>query len=151
MAGTIVVGVDGSEASGEAIRWAAKEARLRNARLAAVHAWSFISVAPLAHAEVLPMPAGNLAGQLTAESGVATAMLQSALSDALAENPDVEIDRRVIQGDAGDVLVAEASKADLVVVGSHGRTGLQAALLGSVSRQVVDHATCPVVVVKAST
>jgi len=48
------------------------------------------------------------------------------------------------------VLVTESANADLVVVGSHGRSGLTAALLGSVSRHVVDHATCPVVVVKAA-
>ena len=44
----------------------------------------------------------------------------------------------------------ESKAAAPVVVGSHGRSGLKAALLGSVSRHVVDHANCPVVVVKAS-
>jgi nucleotide-binding universal stress UspA family protein len=150
MAGTIVVGVDGSAASREAIRWAAEEARLRDAQLVAVHAWSFVPVAPLGDAGVLAMPAGDLPGQLSAESDGATATLEAALDDALGANPDIEVDRRVIEGDAGEVLVDEAAKGDLVVVGSHGRTGLKAALLGSVSRYVVDHATCPVVVVKTS-
>lgn len=151
MAGTIVVGVDGSDASREAVRWAAEEALLRNAELAAVHAWSFIPAAPLGDAGVLAMPAGDLPGQLSAESEAATGAIEAALIDALGADLDVEIDRRVIEGDAGEVLVAESAKAELVVVGSHGRTGLKAALLGSVSRHVVDHATCPVVVVKAST
>jgi nucleotide-binding universal stress UspA family protein len=150
MAGTIVVGVDGSDASREAVRWAVEEARLRDAQLVAVHAWSFIPVAPLGDAGVLAMPAGDLPGQLSAESEAATATLEAALDDDLAGNPDIEVDRRVVEGDAGEVLVDEAATADLVVVGSHGRTGLKAALLGSVSRHVVDHATCAVVVVKTS-
>ena len=148
MSGTIVVGVDGSDASREAIRWAAEEARVRNARLAAVLAWSFVPVAPLGDAGVLAMPAGDLAGQLSAESEAATAALEGALTDVLGADPGVDVDRRVIEGAAGEVLVTEAAKADLVVVGSHGRTGLTAAILGSVSRHVVDHAPCPVVVVK---
>ena len=99
---------------------------------------------------MLAMPAGDLPGQLSAESEAATAALEAAVADALGADPAIEVDRRVVEGDAGEVLVAEAAKADLIVVGSHGRTGLKAALLGSVSRHVVDHATCPVVVVKAS-
>jgi nucleotide-binding universal stress UspA family protein len=150
MAGTIVVGVDGSDASREALRWAAEEARLRSAQLVGIHAWSFVPVAPLGDAGVLAMPAGDLPGQLEAESEAATATLEEALAEAVGEGSGIEVDRRVVEGDAGEVLVAEAAKADLVVVGSHGRAGLKAALLGSVSRHVVDHASCPVVVVKTS-
>jgi nucleotide-binding universal stress UspA family protein len=150
MAGTIVVGVDGSDASRVALRWAAEEARLRSAHLVAIHAWSFVPVAPLGDAGVLAMPAGDLPGQLEAESEAATTTLDEALADAVSGGSGIEVDRRVVEGDAGEVLVAEAAKADLVVVGSHGRTGLKAALLGSVSRHVVDHATCPVVVVKSA-
>jgi nucleotide-binding universal stress UspA family protein len=150
MAGMIVVGVDGSDASREAIRWAAEEARIRDAQLVAVHAWSFVPVAPLGDAGVLAMPAGDLPGQLEAESEAATATLDSALTEALGDSPDIAVDRRVVEGDPGEALVTEAAKAELVVVGSHGRTGLKAALLGSVSRHVVDHARCPVVVVKSA-
>jgi nucleotide-binding universal stress UspA family protein len=150
MPGTIVVGVDGSDASREALRWAAEEARLRAAQLVAIHAWSFIPVAPIGDAGVLAMPAGDLAGQLSAESDAGMATLEAALTEALGADPGVEVERRAIEGDAGDVLVTEAANAELIVVGSHGRTGLKAALLGSVSRHVVDHATCPVVVVKST-
>jgi nucleotide-binding universal stress UspA family protein len=149
MAETIVVGVDGSDASRDALRWAAEEARLRSARLVVVHAWSFVPPAPLGDPGMLAMPAGDLAGQLSAESEAATAALDAAVTDALGADPATEIDRKVVEGDAGEVLVTEGADADLVVVGSHGRTGLKAAILGSVSRHVVDHARCPVVVVKA--
>ena len=149
MSGTIVVGVDGSDASHEALRWAAEEARLRDARLVAVHVWSFVPAAPIGDPGMLAMPAGDLAGQLSAESDAATSALESAVTDALGADHTVEIDRKVVEGDAGEALVAEATDADLIVVGSHGRTGLKAALLGSVSRHVVDHSPCPVVVVKS--
>ena len=149
MSGTIVVGVDGSEASREALRFAAEEAALREARLVGVHAWSFIPPQPLGDPGILAVPAGDLAGQLSAENDSARLALDEAVVDALGAEPSVEIERRLVEGDAGESLVAQSANADLVVVGSHGRSGLRAALLGSVSRHVVDHATCPVVVVKA--
>lgn len=57
---------------------------------------------------------------------------------------------KVIQGDAREVLteVARSSSADLIVVGSHGRSGLAKLLLGSVATHVVTHAPCDVLVVK---
>ena len=145
-----MVGVDGSDASLAALRWAADEARLRATSLRAVYAWSFIPAQPLGDPGMLAMPAGDLAGQLGAESDAARSALETALSDALGSDPDVELEQKLVEGDAGDALVAESATAELVVVGSHGRTGLKAALLGSVSRHVVSHAACPVVVVKAS-
>jgi nucleotide-binding universal stress UspA family protein len=150
MPGTIVVGVDGSPASREALRWAAQEAELRNARLVAVHAWSFVPPPPLGDPGMLAMPAGDLAGQLEAENEAVHAELDAAVDESFPGGPPVEIEQRLIEGGPADVLESEARSADLLVVGSHGRSGLKAALLGSVSRHVVDHATCPVVVVKAS-
>ncbi len=148
MSDRIVVGVDGSDAARDALRWAADEARLRFAPLVAVHAWSFIPPQPIGDPGMLAMPAGDLPGQLNAESDAARIALDEAVADALGAEPGIEVERKLVEGDAGEVLVAESSGADLVVVGSHGRSGFKAALLGSVSRHVVDHATCPVVVVK---
>jgi nucleotide-binding universal stress UspA family protein len=149
MSGAIVVGVDGSDASHDALRWAADEARLRDARLVAVHAWTFIPPQPMGEPGLLAMPAGDLAGQLSAETDAANAVLSSAV-ESLRSSPAVEVEQRVVEGDPGEALVAESKAAELVVVGSHGRSGLTAALIGSVSRHVVNHAACPVVVVKAS-
>jgi nucleotide-binding universal stress UspA family protein len=150
MSGEIVVGVDGSDASRDALRWAADEARLRFARLVAVHAWSFIPPQPIGDPGMLAMPAGDLPGQLEAESDAARTALDEAVDEALGADPGIEVERKLVEGDAGEVLVAESAEAELVVVGSHGRSGFKAALLGSVSRHVVDHSTCPVVVVKSA-
>jgi nucleotide-binding universal stress UspA family protein len=151
MPGTIVVGVDGSAASLAALRWAADEARLRDARLVAVHAWAFIPPAPLAEPGLAPIPAADLPAQLEAQQDAAEAEFAAAIEEAFPERPPVEIERKLIENDPAEALESESKTADLVVVGSRGRSGIAAALLGSVSRHVVDHATCPVVVVKGET
>ena len=97
---------------------------------------------------MLAMPAGDLPGQLGAESDAARIALDGAVEDVLGADAGVE--RKLVEGDAGEALVAESGSAQLVVVGSHGRSGFKAALLGSVSRHVANHAACPVVVVKTS-
>lgn len=148
VSGTIVVGVDGSDASSDALRWAAEEARLRSSSLVAVHAWSFVPPQPIGDPGMLAMPAGDLPGQLDAESEAARISLDNAVAGILGADAGVEVERKLVEGDAGEVLVAESKEAELVVVGSHGRSGFKAAILGSVSRHVVDHAACPVVVVK---
>jgi nucleotide-binding universal stress UspA family protein len=150
VSGTIVVGVDGSAASHEALRWAAQEARLRGARLVAVHAWSSVPVAPIGDPGMIPMLAVDYPGQLEAEQEGARADLDGAVVEVLGAAPESEIEKRLVEDDAGEALVEESTSADLLVVGSHGRSGLKAAVLGSVSRHVVERAVCPVVVVKAS-
>ncbi len=145
-----MVGVDGSDASGDALRWAAEEARLRSLPLVALHAWAFVPLQPIGDPGMLAVPAGDLAGQLSAENDAAQIGLDQAVEAALGAESGVEVERKLIEGDAGEALVAASKDAELVVVGSHGRSGFKAALLGSVSRHVVDHAACPVVVVKSS-
>ncbi|HEU4972127.1 MAG TPA: universal stress protein [Gaiellaceae bacterium] len=149
MSGSIVVGVDGSDASHDALRWAAEEAKLRSATLVALHAWSFVPAQPIGDPGMLAVPAGDLAGQLNAENDAAQIGLDQAVEVALGAGSEVHLERRLVEGDAGEALVAASKDAVLVVVGSHGRSGFKAALLGSVSRHVVDHAACPVVVVKS--
>jgi len=150
MSGVIVVGVDGSAASREALRWASQHARLVGARLVAVHAWAYVPMAPIGDPGMIPMPSVDLPGHIEAERAAAHADLDAATAEALGDEPAIEIERRLVEGDARDVLVSESADADLVVVGSHGHSGIKAALHGSVSRHVVERAACPVVVVKAS-
>lgn len=150
MSKPIVVGIDGSDASREALRWAAEEARLRSAPLVALYAWSFIPPQPIGDPGLLAVPAGDFPGQLEAERDAASGALEAAVADALAAAPGIQVEQKLVEGDPGDALVAASESSQLVVVGSHGRSGIQAALLGSVSRHVTSHADCPVVVVKAA-
>jgi nucleotide-binding universal stress UspA family protein len=148
VAGTIVVGVDGSPPSLAALRWAAEEAQLRSARLVALHGWTFVPSAPIAEPGMIPIPASDLVGQLDAERGAAQDEIDAAIAEAFPGGPPVEIERRLVDESAGDALVSEGENADLLVVGSSGKSGLASVVLGSVSRHVAAHARCPVVVVK---
>jgi nucleotide-binding universal stress UspA family protein len=137
----IVVGIDGSDPSKAALRWAVAEARMRNARLTVVLAWRFPSLAltPYGGATLPMLTMADL--QKQAES-VAHTTVAEVMDEAL--DPPVELVIR--RGHPVDVLLEEAKGADLVVVGSRGRGGFSGALLGSVSTAVVHHAECPVLV-----
>ena len=149
MAGTIVVGVDGSGESEAALRWALDEAALRGARLVVVTAWTFVPPAPIAEPGMIPVPAVDYSDASEAERKAADEELEETVRRVGGGAPDVELERRLVEGDPARVLEEEARDAGLVVVGCRGRSGLAAALLGSVSQHVVNHAPCPVVVVKA--
>jgi nucleotide-binding universal stress UspA family protein len=148
VAGRIVVGVDGSEPSLAALRWAADEAKLRDAQLVAVHGWLAIPSAALAEPAFAPVPVGDVPGQLEAELEAAGAELEQALEAAFPGGTPDDVERKLVEEDPAIVLERESKNADLVVVGSRGRSGIAEAILGSVSRHVVHHAACPVVVVK---
>jgi nucleotide-binding universal stress UspA family protein len=146
VAGRIVVGVDGSEAAAAALRFGVEEARLRGATVVAVHAWTFLPPTALGEPGVIPVAASTLMGDLDVERTAAEKELDERIGAAIGD--DVDVERIVSEGSPGDVLVEAADGADLVVVGSRGRGGLRSALLGSVSSHVVQHAPCPVVIVR---
>ncbi len=75
-------------------------------------------------------------------------VIATAIDRAAGGEPGVPVERRPVRGEPGPVLVERARTADLLVVGSHGQRGLLGTMVGSVSQYCVDHATCPVVVVK---
>jgi nucleotide-binding universal stress UspA family protein len=149
VAGTIVVGIDGSEHARAALRFAAEEARLRGARLLAVHAWTFIPPAPIGEPGMIAIPAGDLAGDLQAERAAAEATLDRAVREALPDTTGLQLERLLVEDEAGQAIVEAAKEADLVVVGTRARGTLARALLGSVSEHVLRHAPCPVVIVRA--
>ncbi len=145
MGGRIVVGVDGSEHATAALRWAVDEAKLRRATVVALHAWTFVPPPPIGSPDLLAVPVGDIAGDLEAERIAAERSLETALADVEA---GVTIERRLVEGDPAEAILEEASGADLVVVGSRGHGGIKTAFLGSVSNHVIQHAPCPVVVVR---
>lgn len=141
---TIVVGVDGSLGSIEAIRWAVAEADLRKAKLRAVAAWEFPFTSAGFGDSIAMMPVEQLEAD-------AKHMLEEALSTAIKE-PTVlaKVDRAVLSGHATSVLRTESKDATMIVVGARGHGGFIGMLLGSTSDQLVKHANCPVVVVRST-
>lgn len=139
---TIVVGVDGSAGSAAALEFAAREAGLRGARLRVVGAWE---VSPVVVASVM---AGREFYEEFKKNAVS--FVDEAVDRVAELQPSVECEGRVVEGQPGNVLLDEAERANLLVVGSRGLGGFRGLLLGSVSRQVIHHAPCPVVVVPSA-
>lgn len=143
--GVIVVGIDQSEGAKEALRLALEEAELRHAKLRVVHAWQYGYIGVSGFEGTYP-PVG---GDLKAIRDAAEAALNATLLETIPESNTVEIERRVVEGRAAAVLVEESQGADLLVVGSRGHGGFAELLLGSVSHQCANHASCPVLIVRA--
>jgi nucleotide-binding universal stress UspA family protein len=135
----IVVGVDGSEGSRIALRWALDEARLRRAEVTAVHVWTPPFIGP----ELVPTDAYDA----NENDRAGREVLESALASVDTAGLVAPAQRLVVSGSTAPVLLDASQDANLLVVGSRGRGGFAGLLLGSVSHSVVHRATCPVVVV----
>jgi nucleotide-binding universal stress UspA family protein len=141
----IVVGIDGSEPSRRALRWAVDEARLRGAALTLVYAWPAPYYVPGPNVQIDPeFDQNEPAVDLELANGLVEDELER-LGDLVAGIP---IDRRVGQGQPVPMLLDAAEGAEMLVVGSRGRGGFKSLVLGSVSQQCILHATCPVVVMR---
>ncbi len=138
----IVVGIDGSGGSGNALRWAAAEARLRSARLRILTAYE-ATWPPEAFGGLgeLPESVAQRHEEAVAETVAVTRVLE----------PDIEVTGEAVLGEPVSVLLRAGRTAAMVVVGNRGHVGFVRALLGSVSRQVTTRATGPVVVVRGRT
>jgi nucleotide-binding universal stress UspA family protein len=141
--GRIVVGLEGSEGARKALGWAVEEARLRGAKLVALHAWSAPLVAPAPALLGAPPP---LDTETLERIRVGAEQLLEHEVDAV-DLQGVDVERLVVEGSAADALLDAARDADLLVVGTRGLGGFTGLLLGSVSQQVSHHAPCPVVIV----
>jgi nucleotide-binding universal stress UspA family protein len=140
---TIVVGVDGSEESKHAMRFALEEAKLRQAKLRIVHARRIpvgVIGAPLIWA-----PTPETEAKLREEQ---LEWLEGLVREVAGEAPGVEITWDVIEEEPVPALVEAARDAELLVLGSRGHGGFSGLLLGSVSQQCVHHALCAVVIVR---
>lgn len=140
MAG-IVVGIDGSENSIDALRWAAAEARLRGSVLHAVTSFA-PGLLSTGYEMALPDPA---------DFAAASNLMLNAAVDTVRETVNLDgldIVTEVLEGHAGEVLIRLSETAELVVVGSRGRGGFVGLVMGSITNHVVNHSKCPVVVVR---
>ena len=143
----IVVGTDGSETAGEAVRQAVDLAKLTGAELSIVSAYAPVSerrvrdtqdAAPAdVQYEIGPREDVNL-------------VLDAAA--AAARNDGIEVQTHPVEGDPAEAIltVAEDTKADLIVVGNKGMTGARRFLLGSVPNNVSHHAPCSVIIVRTT-
>jgi len=146
----IVVGVDGSRGSREALQWAIAEARLRDVPLRAVHAWTYIQPT-LPSLVGYPYSAESVDFTIDDRRQAAMQTLERATSDDFGAMQDIEIERQLGEGSAAQVLIDAVGDDDLLVVGSRGHGGFTSLLLGSVSQQCAQHAPCSVVIVRAAT
>jgi nucleotide-binding universal stress UspA family protein len=136
MAETIVVGIDGSECSNQALRWAIMEARRSDRPLLLVHVWHWRTDAVASPMSLVGAPDARKAGRSQLGRAVAEARRQGVSARA-----------RLLEGAAASTLAKAADGAAMLVVGSHGYRRLSQTFLGSVSTGCVRRATCPVVVI----
>jgi nucleotide-binding universal stress UspA family protein len=139
-AGRIVVGVDGSEPSLKALRWAARQSELTGDTLEAVMSWEYPAAGWAAMVPGMPtdFDPEKVSAQVLAES----------LEQTLGAEKAATVTRRITIGNAAQALMDRAEGASLLVVGNHGYSGFRATLLGSVGLHLTQHAPCPVVVVR---
>lgn len=134
----IVVGVDGSDHSNAALIWALEQAEALGATVEAIFAWQ------------LPLISVPGAFERDRMEASAKELLLDAVS-SVAPTPQVPLITTVAEGDTIASLVAAASRADLLVLGTRGRSPVKGLLLGSVSQGCAATAPCPVVIVKLAT
>lgn len=137
----IVVGVDGSASSKEALRWAAAEAQRSGAVLEVVMAWDN----PYRDMWLPSDPPG------TDRLALVKRTVNDLVDEVLGSPPPITVATAAAEGPPAQVLVRAAHGAELLVVGSRGHGGFAGVLIGSVSLHCVSHAPCPVVVVRDAT
>ncbi|CAL9641775.1 universal stress protein [Streptomyces althioticus] len=141
----IVVGVDGSPSSLEALRWAARQAALTGGSVLALTSWDY----PQYHGALGWLPPSS--GDEEALEARAREDLTRCVEETLGAHPSVGVLEEVRYGTPASVLLRAARDASLLVVGSRGLGGFAGLLLGSVAQHCVQHAACPVVVVREDT
>jgi nucleotide-binding universal stress UspA family protein len=144
--GTIVVGIDGSDGSRRALRWALTEAETHGWPVRAVIAepnGDREYVQPIHGARTVPVQ------PLDERTAQASATLDGVVDEVLAEAPlrSVPVEREVAAGEPTDALLAAAEDAELLVLGARGIGAVKTLVLGSVSQACVSRATVPVVII----
>jgi nucleotide-binding universal stress UspA family protein len=132
----VLLGIDGSPSSEDATALAFDEASRRGVDLVALHAWSDVGVLP-----ILGMDWHRYEDE-------GHEILGERLAGWQEQYPDVRIQRRIVCDQPARWLVDESQKAQLVVIGSHGRGGFSGMMLGSVGAKVAQASHAPVIVVR---
>ena len=132
----VLLGIDGSPASEAATALAFDEASQRGVELVALHAWSDVGVFPM------------LGMDWRDNEARGKEILAERLAGWQEQYPDVRVKRLLFCDKPSQWLLKESERAQLVVVGSHGRGGFPGMLLGSVSSAVAQSARVPVIVVR---
>lgn len=142
----IVVGVDGSAASLDAVRWATREAVRRHAPLELVTSALFT---PGAYGDAISLRIGNFSNPDVEAKAVLASAVDIAHESAADET--IVVHTRLEHGSAARNLTYFDIAPAMIVVGSRGLGEFTGGLIGSVSTAVVTHAKCPVVVIKSGT
>ena len=135
-AGRIVVGVDGSQPSIDALHWAARVGSALGLEIDAITAWAY----PTGYG----MAGGNSDYRPDTDADL---IVSAALDTAFGDERPTGLRTITREGNAARVLLDAASGAEMLVVGSRGHGGFVGLLLGSVSAPCAEHAHCPVVVI----
>lgn len=153
---TIVVGVDGSDESKRALRWAVEEAAFRRADLKVVHAYNYrppmraFTIPEDMSAEQMRHHQEGLQREAAQVVQHAEAFVEGVVSDV--DHEGVEVQTLALQDrHPAEALVEQSEDADMLVVGSRGLGGFAGLVVGSVSQHCLHHAKCPVTVIRAST
>jgi nucleotide-binding universal stress UspA family protein len=139
----IVAGVDGSEGSRRALRWAVGEAVLRGAAVDAVAVWHD----PYGSDMSMEYQTPYFRQDRRAILGHVEERLARTIAEAAGGHPAVAVNPLVFDGEPAQVLCSRSADADLLVVGSRGHGGFARLLLGSVSTACAHHSRCPVAIV----
>ncbi|MBB5782609.1 universal stress protein [Nonomuraea jabiensis] len=135
----VVVGVDDSPECEPALAYAFEQAKLRGSALRVVHAWQ--------------LPVHAFAPEIAYDMDEIRTEQHRVVRDRVkifsGDHPEVKVVEDAQSAHPVEALTDASGRADLLVVGSHGRGALGSMLLGSVSRGVLHHAHCPVAVVRA--
>ena len=132
----IVVGIDGSPASIDALGWAGRQAYLTQATLEVIMTWDW----PTNAGWTMYLPEGYDPSEGMPE------ILSKAAADLGIKFPGIDVTSRVVQGHPAQILVEASRGADLLVVGSRGHGEFVGMLIGSVSEHCATNAHCPVLV-----
>lgn len=131
----VIVGVDGSESSKHALRWAARLARIEDARIEVVGTWQYPYAYGWAALPVEYSPKDDI-----------EKVLNDVVDEVFETGRPNGLHVSVLEGDPARVLIELSQDALVVVVGSRGRGGFAGLVLGSVSRKVAELSKCPVLI-----